>query len=247
MLRPLGGRNYGYWKRPSPVDVGFYLRYKGLLSPFLGALLAIPLLPIMGIIYVLVRLTSSGPGFYSQVRLGLNGKRFRIYKFRSMVVNAEAGTGPVWAKRNDPRITRIGKCLRRYHLDELPQIFNIIRGDMCFVGPRPERPEIAISLAQTLPGYMDRLAIKPGITGMAQLHLPADTCASGVRRKLSFDLAYIKRTNLLLDLRVALATSLKVLPIGYNLPMQLSHCREFLRHAGEMTILTAEPIQATCE
>ena len=214
-------------------DASWYLRRKGWLSPLFAVLATVALAPVIGVLYLLVRLTSSGPGFYSQVRLGLGGRRFVIYKLRTMTPGAEIETGPVWATRSDPRITPIGRFLRRFHLDELPQIINVIKGDMCFVGPRPERPEIAVELARDIPRYFERLAVKPGITGMAQIHLPADSSIASVRRKLSYDLAYICRGSLWLDLRVVLATCFKAVPFGRKLPQQIGSCRDFLRHTRQ--------------
>lgn len=215
------------------LETNRYLQYKAMFSPVIGAALCIPLLPIIAALYLLVRLTSRGPGFYSQVRLGRGGKPFTIYKLRSMVVNAESSTGPVWATQNDPRTTPIGKLLRDLHLDELPQIFNVVKGDMCFVGPRPERPEIAASITQRLPAYADRLNIKPGVTGMAQVHLPPDTCMESVRRKLSYDLAYIKKGCFSLDVRIAAATLFKLLPFADKITQQLATCSDFFSYARE--------------
>lgn len=220
--------------------VGFYLENKGWISPLIAMVLCIPLLPVIAVLYALVRLTSKGPGFYSQERLGCNGRRFTIYKLRSMVVDAEAGTGPVWATKNDPRTTTIGRILRKCHLDELPQVFNVVTGDMCFVGPRPERPEIAAEIAQRVPRYYHRLAVKPGITGMAQIHLPPDTCLESVRDKLSFDLTYLNDGSLSLDFRVIVATALKVLPIGDRLTLSLVNIPTFLRNARQMREVICE-------
>lgn len=221
-------------ERIDTPPVGFYLNYKSWLSPLVGLVVAIPMLPLIGLLYLAVRLTSKGPGFYSQVRLGRNGKKFHIYKLRSMVVNAECGTGPVWAKKNDARVTAIGRILRDYHLDELPQILNVIKGDMCFVGPRPERPEIAAELAARIPRYYERLAVKPGVTGMAQIHLPPDSNTRSVCRKLSYDLAYLVRGSFWLDVRVILATGFKLVPFADKLTKQLGSCAEFIKHAGEL-------------
>lgn len=226
------------------TEANGYLHYKAMLSPVIAAALCIPLLPLIGALYLLVRLTSRGPGFYSQVRLGRNGKHFTIYKLRSMVVNAESATGPVWATKNDPRTTPIGKLLRDLHLDELPQIFNVVKGDMCFVGPRPERPEIAASITQRLPAYADRLNVKPGITGMAQVHLPPDTCMESVRHKLSYDLAYIKKGNFWLDTRIVAATALKMVPFAKKITQQLATCSDFFSYARERFELAPEAVLA---
>lgn len=222
--------------------VSIYLRSKGILSPLLAAALCIVLVPVIAVLYLLVRLTSSGPGFYSQVRLGRNGQRFMIYKLRTMVVDAEKGIGPVWATPSDPRVTPIGRVLRKYHLDELPQIFNVLKGEMCFVGPRPERPEIAFKLAAQIPNYFDRLLVKPGITGMAQLHLPPDTNIESVRRKLSYELAYLSKGNWALDVRVVTATALKVLPGSKVIVAHVGHCADFFRLAKELFEISGEKV-----
>lgn len=227
-----------------PLPAGTYLRLKPLLSPLLGLGWCVLLLPVIGVLYLLVKGTSRGPGFYSQVRLGRNGRRFTIYKLRSMVVDAEAATGPVWASRDDPRVTWVGAFLRRYHLDELPQIVNVVKGDMCLVGPRPERPEIAARLAEALPGYEERLRVKPGITGMAQIHLPADLNLESVRRKLSFDLAYLRQGSLMLDLRVMAATMLKVVPGCDRLPPRVARCARFLEESHRQWQQLAPPSSA---
>jgi lipopolysaccharide/colanic/teichoic acid biosynthesis glycosyltransferase len=209
-----------------------YLRYKGTLSLMLAAPVCIGLVPLIFILWILVKITSPGPGFYSQVRLGRWGRRFTIYKLRTMRLNAEAGTGPIWATENDPRITPIGRFLRKYHLDELPQIFNVLQGDMCFVGPRPERPEIAERLVERIPSYYDRLAIHPGITGMAQLHLPADSDLASVCAKLGYETAYIKAASPWLDARIFLATMFKAIPGMSGLAKRFSYSAIFMAEAN---------------
>jgi hypothetical protein len=134
------------------------------------------------------------------------GRPFKIYKFRSMVSDAEAGTGAVWATHEDPRVTRLGRLLRRTHLDELPQFFNVVRGDMSIVGPRPERPEIVERLAVLIPQYEQRFAVLPGITGLAQVEYTYDHSLQTATRKLEFDLYYIRHRGTLLDLKLMLAT-----------------------------------------
>jgi lipopolysaccharide/colanic/teichoic acid biosynthesis glycosyltransferase len=183
-----------------------YFRWKGVLDRVVAALLLLPGLPMIGALVLLVRLTSRGPGIYRQSRIGKNGRPFRMYKIRTMRCDAEAQTGPVWAKAKDPRITRIGKVLRKLHLDELPQLFNVFRGEMSLVGPRPERPEFVAVLAEEIPGYLDRLLVRPGVTGLAQINLPPDTDLDSVRRKLVLDLQYVAEASLLLDLRLFLCT-----------------------------------------
>ena len=132
---------------------------------------------------LLVKISSPGPVFHRQTRVGLNDANFTLYKFRSMFVNAEAATGPVWAEKNDPRITPVGRWLRRLRLDELPQLFNVLRGEMSLVGPRPERPEFVAKLTEQIPYYSYRHCVKPGITGWAQInHKYGDTLEDADRQ-----------------------------------------------------------------
>jgi lipopolysaccharide/colanic/teichoic acid biosynthesis glycosyltransferase len=184
-----------------------YFFLKRSLDRLLAALLLIPGLPLIGLLVLLVKLTSKGPGLYSQLRVGQLGKEFTLYKIRSMCNDAESALGPTWAGiSTDARVTKVGYWLRRLHLDELPQLFNVLRGEMSLVGPRPERPEFVGLLAEQIPRYMDRLAIPPGITGLAQINLPADTDVDSVRRKLSLDLEYLQTATIGLDLRILLCT-----------------------------------------
>ena len=143
---------------------------------------------------------------YCQIRLGLNGRRFTIYKIRSMYHDCERVTGPRWSMPGDKRVTWIGKLLRATHIDELPQLWNIIRGDMSLVGPRPERPEIVVTLELAIPCYQHRLQVRPGVTGLAQVQLPPDTDLESVRRKVAYDLYYIEHSSLWLDIRLIVAT-----------------------------------------
>jgi lipopolysaccharide/colanic/teichoic acid biosynthesis glycosyltransferase len=167
--------------------------------------------PIMAVIAVLVRLDSPGPILFTQERMGRLGRTFRIFKFRTMVQDAEAATGPVWARpENDPRLTPLGGFLRRTHLDELPQLFNVIMGEMSLVGPRPERPCFVEQLVQSIPAYDHRLFVKPGMTGLAQVHYQYDQSIEDVKRKLRFDLLYVKRMCLMLDVRILAWTFLVV-------------------------------------
>jgi len=163
-------------------------------------------LPLMGIIALLVKLTSPGPVFYRQKRLGKDVKTFVIFKFRSMSSDAESKSGPIWAGKNDPRITRFGNFLRKSHLDELPQLFNVLKGDMSVVGPRPERPYFVTKLHSEIPDYHKRLLVKPGITGLAQVRNAYDSTLADVRRKVKYDLTYIKRQCLFLDVKVMVWT-----------------------------------------
>lgn len=189
----------------------WYPKVKPVLEWFLAALLLIPGLPLMLLSALAVKLTSRGPAFYLQVRLGKHGRPYTLIKIRTMRQDAELITGPQWSTPGDDRITPAGKFLRKTHLDELPQLFNVLRGEMSLVGPRPERPEIVPSLERAIPGYSQRLAVKPGVTGLAQVQLPADTDIASVRKKLSYDLYYVKKRGLWLDLRLIACTAFKVL------------------------------------
>lgn len=163
-------------------------------------------LPIMAITAVLVKLTSPGPVFFSQERVGLNNRVFKLYKFRSMRADAEKNTGAVWATRNDPRVTSIGKWLRKLRIDELPQLINVLKGEMSMVGPRPERPEFVDQLARQIPYYRQRLAVRPGVTGWAQInHKYGDTLEDTIR-KVEYDLYYIKHIAFTLDIYIIFHT-----------------------------------------
>jgi lipopolysaccharide/colanic/teichoic acid biosynthesis glycosyltransferase len=172
-----------------------------------GLIVAAPILLVVG---AMVKWDSRGPVFYKQERLGRFGEPFMIYKFRTMRIDAEAA-GPVWAAgEEDPRLTRIGGLLRRTHLDELPQLWNVLVGDMSLVGPRPERPCFVESLHRSIQHYDQRLLIKPGITGLAQVHYQYDRTLADVRRKLRFDRLYIRRMCLGLDTRILFWTALMI-------------------------------------
>ena len=195
-----------------------------LLNVAVSLLLIIVTAPIMLIIAILVKLTSPGPVIYTQTRVGLDrragrasrrdtrrrddvgGLPFTIYKFRTMRTDAEKGTGAVWASNDDSRVTSIGKVLRQFRLDELPQLFNVLRGDMNLVGPRPERPSIFAKLREEIPDYQQRQRARPGITGWAQVNQSYDTNLDDVKRKVQFDVEYIHRRGLTEDLKIMLRT-----------------------------------------
>jgi lipopolysaccharide/colanic/teichoic acid biosynthesis glycosyltransferase len=180
-----------------------------------AAFLLILALPVLAAAALLIKLTSTGPVIYTQNRIGQNGRRFTIYKLRTMHHNCEAHSGVRWAIKGDLRITRVGKLLRATHIDELPQLINVIRGEMSLIGPRPERPEIVAKLVTALPGYEHRHRVRPGVTGLAQIQLPPDTDLESVRRKLALDLIYIQEQTLWLDARIVLGTLLKVVAIPF--------------------------------
>jgi sugar transferase (PEP-CTERM system associated) len=169
----------------------------------LGLLLTAPLIPVIA---VLIKLESYGPVLFAQERMGQNGKPFMLYKFRSMRVDAEVATGPVFAVDHDDRITRVGRLLRTTRLDELPQLFNILKGDMSFVGPRPERPFFVEHFQKDIPYYIQRLSVKPGLTGWAQVNYAYCSTTEDTMQKLRLDLYYIKHMSLLLDLSILLRT-----------------------------------------
>jgi sugar transferase (PEP-CTERM system associated) len=162
-------------------------------------------LPLMLLTALAIRLDSPGPVLYRQDRVGLGGRVFTVLKFRSMRTDAEA-RGPVWAAQRDPRVTRIGSFIRLTRIDELPQLLNVLRGEMSFIGPRPERPHFVEQLEQALPFYRDRALVKPGLTGWAQVNYPYGASVEDARAKLSYDLYYVKHRSLLLDLMILIAT-----------------------------------------
>jgi exopolysaccharide biosynthesis polyprenyl glycosylphosphotransferase len=173
----------------------------------LGVLLLVLTLPVTLLVALAVRVTSRGPVLYRQVRVGKDGRAFTMVKFRTMHVGAERGTGPVLARENDPRVTWLGRWLRAARLDELPQLWNVVRGDMSFVGPRPERPEFVGRYEREIFGYAERLKVRPGLTGYAQVNGEYHTSAP---TKLKYDLAYIHSHSLWLDLKI-LAETVKVI------------------------------------
>lgn len=171
-----------------------------------SALALLLLSPVFFIVALIIKLESKGPVFYVQERVGRRGRPFNVIKFRSMVQNAETHTGPVWAQRDDPRITRVGRVLRFLRLDEFPQFFNVLKGEMSLVGPRPERPFFVEQIKEKLPLYTRRHRVKPGITGWAQVKWGYDESIEDVRQKLKFDLFYIENMSLRLDLKIIIYT-----------------------------------------
>jgi exopolysaccharide biosynthesis polyprenyl glycosylphosphotransferase len=171
----------------------------------LGLILLVATLPLMLVTALLIRLDNPGPVLYRQERVGLHGRPFTLLKFRSMRTDAEA-RGPVWAAQRDPRVTRVGSFIRLTRIDELPQLLNVLRGEMSFIGPRPERPHFVAQLEQVLPFYRDRALVKPGLTGWAQVNYPYGASVEDARAKLSYDLYYVKHRALLLDLLILVAT-----------------------------------------
>jgi sugar transferase (PEP-CTERM system associated) len=176
----------------------------------IGLLLSLPLMPF---VLLAIKLDSSGPVLYRQKRVGRGGETFYCYKFRTMRQDAEADTGPTWALDNDPRITRIGKFLRTSRLDEIPQLWCVLKGDMAFVGPRPERPEFVEWLTTQLPYYGVRHMVRPGITGWAQVRYKYGNTIEDAKEKLQYDLFYIKNASLGLDVFIMFQT-IKIVLLG---------------------------------
>ena len=172
----------------------------------LATLLLVMTLPLMAIFAAMIMLESGSPVIYRQTRVGRRGKHFEVLKFRSMARNAENGNGAQWADVNDPRITRVGRLMRRSRIDELPQLINVIRGEMSFVGPRPERPEFVTMLTEQLPFYAVRHSVNPGITGWAQVRYSYGATVEQSMKKLEYDLYYVKNHSLALDLQILLET-----------------------------------------
>jgi lipopolysaccharide/colanic/teichoic acid biosynthesis glycosyltransferase len=195
----------------------WYLPIKRVLD-LVGSIVLLALLwPFILVGAVLVKITSRGPAFYRQVRVGKDGVDFMLYKLRTMRHNAEAETGPVWSTQFDSRVTWLGKFLRASHIDEFPQLWNVIRGDMSLVGPRPERPEFVAKLDWEVPFYRERLRVRPGITGLAQLRLPPDTTIECVRKKVEHDVFYVKHINPWLDSKLMIFTA-------WRLVKEVIHC-----------------------
>lgn len=206
-----------------------YLQRKYQVERLVACALLLPASPLILVVCLLVKLTSKGPVFYRQVRLGHQRKAYEILKIRTMYIDAEADGVARWCTKNDPRITPLGRVLRKLHLDELPQLVNVVRGEMVLVGPRPERPQISERLAAQIDGYYDRLRVKPGITGLAQINLPPDETLEDARRKQLLDLRYIEEANAWLDFRMVLATALRMCGIsGARVTKMMRLCRRSL-------------------
>jgi lipopolysaccharide/colanic/teichoic acid biosynthesis glycosyltransferase len=200
-----------------------------VLNVIVAAIGLVVVAPLCLVIAVLIKLTSKGPIFYAQTRVGLDrrwretlplherrqedlgGVVFTIYKFRTMRVDAERKSGAVWAKENDPRVTPLGRFLRKWRIDEIPQLWNVMKGEMNVVGPRPERPSIVARLRDDIPEYAFRHRVKPGLTGLAQVNQEYDACLDDVRGKVNWDLRYLKSQSLWLDIRIMLQTFPSVL------------------------------------
>jgi len=184
---------------------------KRSLDVLLSLIAMVLLSPIFLLLCILVYFSSPGSIFYRQIRVGERGIHYQIYKFRSMYENSERDTGPIWASLDDKRITKVGKVIRRFHLDEIPQFFNVLIGDMSIVGPRPERPEIIEKIMKEIPDYLSRTKMKPGITGWAQLNGTYDNNIDDVSIKLQNDCYYIENFSLSFDIKILFLTLIRVL------------------------------------
>jgi lipopolysaccharide/colanic/teichoic acid biosynthesis glycosyltransferase len=222
----------------APSRRHWYVPCKTALDFVAAAVLLVLAAPVIGLAALLVKLTSRGPAFYTQTRVGRNGRLFTIYKIRTMIHKCESLTGPRWSMPGDPRITAVGQFLRVTHLDELPQLINVLRGDMSLIGPRPERPEFVPELERALPRYRERLAVLPGVTGLAQVQLPADTDLGSVRTKLAYDLYYIRHLSPGLDLRLLVCTAL------YAVGVPFRWSRRLCGVPGAETVAEGVPIPA---
>jgi lipopolysaccharide/colanic/teichoic acid biosynthesis glycosyltransferase len=202
---------------PASVGAGPEILVKDVLDRVFAFVMLLVTSPLILMAMALVKLTSRGPALYSQTRVGRHGRLFTIYKIRSMIVESESLTGACWSMPGDQRVTPVGRWLRKSHIDELPQLWNVLMGHMSLVGPRPERPEFVPALEQAIPRYRDRLLVRPGITGFAQVQLPPDTGLDSVRTKLAYDLHYVQSIGFWFDVRICWATALKMAGASFGL------------------------------
>lgn len=186
-------------------------KLKRTLDIIISFLILLITLPLIIIIPIAIKLDSKGPVFFKQERIGMNDKKFKIIKFRSMFHDAEKYTGPVWSQKDDPRVTKVGKFIRRWRIDEIPQMINVFKGEMSLVGPRPERPYFVEQLSEQIPYYKRRLKVRPGITGWAQVKHKYDESVEDVKVKLRYDLFYIENMSLRMDIKILARTVLVVL------------------------------------
>lgn len=219
--------NFGDEPRPVPevtvqsVHTACFLPWKAVADVAIASVLLILTAPLMLVLMLLVKATSRGPAIFKQLRLGLGGRPYYLYKIRTMAHDCEKLTGPQWSTGKDPRVTPLGRFLRRSHLDELPQLWNVIRRDMSLVGPRPERPEFVAKLEREIPRYAERMNVHPGITGLAQIQLPPDADVDDVRLKLACDLRYIEQMGPFLDLKILIGTTFKVMGFSFDVIRQV--------------------------
>jgi lipopolysaccharide/colanic/teichoic acid biosynthesis glycosyltransferase len=188
------------------IQPRFADRVKRASDLLIASALIVLTLPLIILAALAIKFDSAGPALYRQQRVGLRGQRFMLFKFRSIVENPERDGRPVWAAHGNPRVTRVGRFIRLVRIDELPQLFNVLRGDMSMVGPRPERPYFVDQLSKLIPRFAERHAIKPGITGWAQINFPYGASIEDARSKLVYDLDYIEKRSVRLDFRILLST-----------------------------------------
>lgn len=214
---------------PDREETSSYFAHKLLVMRVLAAVLLVVLSPLILACMLIVRLTSRGPAIYRQTRVGKDGRLFEILKIRTMTSDAENESGAVLCRPGDARITGVGRVYRFLHLDELPQLVNVVRGEMCLVGPRPERPEIIEKnrLNEVVPGFEDRTRVLPGVTGLAQVNLPPDLSADCVIPKVRLDLNYIETATASLDFRILLCTALRLVGVRQSRAIRwLGICRK---------------------
>jgi lipopolysaccharide/colanic/teichoic acid biosynthesis glycosyltransferase len=193
------------------APAGWYSSLKPTFDMLAAAVFTVLLFPFIVLAWAAIKVSSPGPGVYVQTRSGRGNRPFRIFKIRSMKHNKATADNLNWATKGDSRITWVGTLLRKLHLDELPQLFNVLRGEMSLVGPRPERPEVIAlkGLPDEAPGYAHRTLVRPGVTGLAQIQLPADSDVTSVRHKVYYDLYYLSHQSVWLDFRICVGTVLK--------------------------------------
>ncbi len=223
-----------------PLQSRKYFYRKYYMERMIAAILIVIFLPLLLVFSVLIKLTSRGSAIYSQIRTGEAGKPFTIHKLRSMANDAESRSGKIWSVNGDSRVTRLGRFLRFTHLDEIPQLFNVLRGEMTLVGPRPERPEFVEVLIGKVDNYYRRHSIKPGITGLAQIYLPPDETLESVKMKIKYDLIYLRHACLTLDLRIWICTALRLVGVRHGYGPRLigldAQLASFRRPAGEANV-----------
>lgn len=226
------------------VERDTYDRLAWAFNALVAVVALVLLAPVMLLIAVAIKFDSSGPVFYRQLRIGIDrrdrssseadgrrtldigGRPFTIYKFRTMHVGAEAESGPTWSPASDDRVTRVGRFLRKHRLDELPQLWNVVKGDMSIVGPRPERPSLVSDLREEIPHYPLRQKVLPGITGWAQVNQGSDQTLDDVKRKLKFDLEYLQERSILFDLRIMVRTVPVMLERDTDMGEDVGECVE---------------------
>ncbi|MDD5136044.1 MAG: sugar transferase [Candidatus Omnitrophica bacterium] len=185
-----------------------FIEFKRVLDIFTASMGIVIAAPVIAFTALYIKIVSPGPVFFRQERVGWGGKLFQIYKMRTMRVDAEKQTGPIWARENDPRLIKFGKVIRKLHIDELPQLYNVLKGEMSIVGPRPERPVFVEKLSKEISDYRKRIRVRPGITGLAQVRHKYDETIADVRKKVKYDLLYIREMCFMVDLRILARTVL---------------------------------------